>query len=67
MMLVVPITSKHKHRDTLMSLQNLMGPVQLQCRRCGNEWTYKGKNPWRVRCTYCGTTVQIRNSRVDIQ
>ena len=46
-------------------LQNFKDPVSLQCKRCGHEWVYHGKNPFRVRCTYCGTTVMVRTSRVD--
>ena len=37
----------------------------LQCKRCGHEWLYHGKNPDRARCTYCGTTVMVGSSRVD--
>ena len=46
-------------------LQNLKDPVRLQCKRCGREWMYHGRNPYRARCTYCGTTVMVGSSRVD--
>ena len=46
-------------------LQNFKDPVSLQCKRCGREWLYHGKNPYRARCTYCGTTVMVGSSRVD--
>lgn len=65
-MTLLLITSKEEHRNVMSEvLQNLKDPVQLQCKRCGHEWSYKGKNPWRARCTYCGTTVMVGSSRVD--
>jgi hypothetical protein len=36
----------------------------LQCKRCGHEWLYHGKNPDRARCIYCGTTVMAGSSIV---
>ena len=37
----------------------------LQCKRCGHEWLYHGKNPDRARCTYFASTVMVGTSRVD--
>jgi ribosomal protein S27E len=64
--ILLPIIPRETNKDTNMSvLQNLKGPVRLQCKRCGREWVYHGKNPYRARCTYCGTTVMVESSRVD--
>jgi uncharacterized protein (DUF983 family) len=63
------LSSQYRHggkQEYEMSvLQNLKKPVRLQCKRCGREWLYHGKNPYRARCTFCGTTVMIGSSRVD--
>lgn len=32
----------------------------LKCRRCGNEWTYKGKSQYYATCTRCLTKVPIK-------
>jgi hypothetical protein len=54
-----------KQEYEMSVLQNLKKPVRLQCKHWGREWLYHGKNRYRVRCTFCGTTVMIRSSRVD--
>ena len=37
----------------------------LQCKRCGRKWIYHGRNPYRARRTYCGTTVIGESPRLD--
>jgi hypothetical protein len=44
--------------------QILEKPVSLKCHRCGNDWTYKGKNPYYACCTYCKAIVNIRKQKV---
>jgi DNA-directed RNA polymerase subunit RPC12/RpoP len=67
--LISSLYSRGVDRDVMYSsgeiLHNLKEPARLQCKRCGHEWLYTGRNPYRARCSYCGTTVMIGSSRVD--
>ncbi len=38
--------------------------VKLKCQRCGNIWEYKGKNPYRANCSFCGSQVSIKKHTV---
>lgn len=38
--------------------------VKLECPRCHNVWTYKGRNPYHAPCSYCGVNVSINNNQV---
>jgi hypothetical protein len=50
--MIVPIILRQTNKNTIMSvLKNLKDLVRLQCNRCGREWMYHGKNPYRTRCT----------------
>jgi hypothetical protein len=33
---------------------------KLECKRCNNIWTYKGKNPYCANCSRCKSTVFIK-------
>lgn len=34
----------------------------LNCKRCGNEWTYKGKSLFYAPCSICKTSINIKNN-----
>lgn len=34
--------------------------VWLKCKRCGNEWEYKGKSEWYAPCSRCKTSINIK-------
>ena len=38
-------------------------PITLTCKRCGNEWQYKGHNPYVATCTFCKTTISVLKHR----
>lgn len=38
--------------------------IQLKCPRCGNEWTYTGKNEYKAPCSYCGVQVFINTNKI---
>lgn len=61
--LIIPVEVNTNAKMSV--LQNLKEPIRLQCKMCGREWVYRGRNPYRARCAYCGTTVMVRSSRVD--
>jgi uncharacterized protein (DUF983 family) len=44
---------------------NLTEPVLLQCKRCGRERIYRGKNPYRTNCSWCGTSLSISTCRIS--
>jgi hypothetical protein len=33
---------------------------KLECKRCNNVWTYKGKNQYCANCSRCKSTVFIK-------
>ncbi len=38
--------------------------VKLRCPKCKNEWDYKGSNPYKANCSYCGNPVYINSKNV---
>ena len=34
----------------------------LKCKRCGNEWIYKGKSLFYAPCSICKTSINIKNN-----
>jgi hypothetical protein len=38
---------------------------RLECKRCKNIWTYKGKNPYCANCSRCKTTVFIKKASLS--
>jgi hypothetical protein len=39
-------------------------PVWLFCKRCKRDWVYRGKNPYVATCSFCKTTVSVKNSKM---
>lgn len=39
-------------------------PIILICKRCGNQWPYRGNNPYVATCSYCKTTISLRKHRI---
>ena len=35
---------------------------KLQCKRCDNIWTYKGKNQYCANCSRCKSTIFIKKT-----
>lgn len=36
----------------------------LYCKKCRNEWHYKGKNRFYATCSKCLTKVNVKTARV---
>ena len=34
--------------------------MEMKCKRCGNEWDYKGQSEWYVTCSNCKTSIRIK-------
>jgi len=33
--------------------------MEMKCKRCGHEWSYKGKSTYYCSCPNCKTSVKI--------
>lgn len=38
--------------------------LKLKCSHCGNVWNYKGTNPFKATCSYCGWKITITKCEV---
>jgi hypothetical protein len=36
--------------------------IKLACKRCQNEWNYRGSNPFYATCSMCKTSVRIKDN-----
>jgi len=34
--------------------------IELKCKKCGREWTYRGKKEYYATCPDCKTSVKIK-------
>jgi len=34
--------------------------MKLKCKKCGNEWEYKGSNKYYATCSHCLSKVRIK-------
>lgn len=39
----------------------------LCCKRCGNQWEYKGSNEYYASCTRCLRKVNVQKERVSVE
>jgi hypothetical protein len=37
--------------------------MKLKCKKCDNEWDYKGSNPYYATCTKCLNKVKVEEQK----
>lgn len=37
--------------------------MKLKCKKCGNDWDYKGENPYYATCSKCLNKVKVEESK----
>lgn len=57
------IITQSKSKSFLYSTY-LLRTMELECRRCGHGWDYKGKSEWYATCPHCLNKVRIEERTV---
>jgi hypothetical protein len=40
--------------------------LEMECRRCGHEWEYKGNNHYVCCCPHCRTSIMIHKKIIKL-
>jgi len=58
-----PSGEKHQIETFIYTYYLLTNTMKLKCKKCENEWDYKGKNPYYATCSRCLNKVKVEGSQ----